>query len=78
MRERSFRPARLAVFREPQHSAVGLRNRGAINMWIMLTAADPAARLQGAACLEDSVTVVTIINYISIVQHLFGVRQTWG
>lgn len=47
-------------------------------MWIMLTTADPGAKLQGATCLEDSITVVTIINYISIVQHLFGVRQHWG
>lgn len=79
MRERSFHPARLAVFREPQHSAVGLRNQGgAVNMWVTLTAADLGAKLPGATCLEDSITVVTVINYSSIVQHLFGVRQNWG
>ena len=78
MRERSSHPARLAVFREPQHSAVGLRSQGgAVNMWVMLTAADPG-KLQGATCLEDSITVVTRINYISMVQHRFGVRQNWG
>lgn len=46
-------------------------------MWVMLTTADPG-KLQGATCLEDSITVVTRINYISMVQHRFGVRQNWG
>lgn len=77
MKELSFHPARLAVFREPQHSAVGLRNQGGAIVWIM-TIVDPGAKLQGATCLEDSITAVTIINYSSIVQHHFGVRQNWG
>ena len=76
MREPSFHPARLAVFREHQLSAMGPRDQGGAITWIMLTT-DPGAKLQRATCLEDSITAITIF-YMSIVQHHFGVKQNWG